>query len=145
MESLTFCERIVFPVPHEVNQRTLAFQSKIAFLKKQERLYKKNLKEELKEIVNEFRFGETESRSIFDAFKSLLQEKRRLKPVKSIKKTVLLKRQRKIRFLVSLLKAFDIDFSGTSEETEPDLMKEKVSVFCWIKDRKIFKFFLDFF
>lgn len=126
MESLGYCEKITFPVPPEVDKRIRLLKNRIKFLQKQDKLFKKNLKEELKEIVNEFRFGETESRGLFDAFKSLLQEKRRLKPVKSIKKTVSLKRQRKVRFLVSFLKAFDIDSGEPFTELEAEHNDKKV-------------------
>ena len=113
MESLGYCEKITFPVPPEVDKRIRLLKNRIKFLQKQDKLFKKNLKEELKEIVNEFRFGETESRGLFDAFKS-------------IKKTVSLKRQRKVRFLVSFLKAFDIDSGEPFTELEAEHNDKKV-------------------
>jgi predicted RNA-binding protein len=123
---LTFCERINFPLEPLADERFNLLEQKINHLQNRHKINKQNLKEELKEVVSEFRFGETESRGLFDSFKSLLQERRRLKPVKSIKRTVQLKRQRQIRFLVSLLKASEVGFDANPNEIVTDTFTKKV-------------------
>lgn len=131
LESLAFCEKIHLPLPTNASVRVDLLNQRMQHLRNQNRLYKKNMKEELKEIVNEFRFGESESRSLLDSFKSLLQERRRLKPVKSIKKTVQLKRQRQIKFLVSLLKASEAGFDAWKGEANSDQSSKKVVPRIW--------------
>lgn len=127
LESLTFCEKIQLPLSRSAGARVDILNQRIQHLQTQHKLNKKNMKDELKEIVNEFRFGESESRSLLDSFKALLRERRRLKPVKSIKKTVQLKRQRQIKFLVSLLKASEAGFEPWRRESRSELTSKKVS------------------
>jgi hypothetical protein len=129
---LTFCERINFPLTPKANERFELLEKKIDHLRNLNKIHQKNLKEELKEIVSEFRFGDTESRGIFDSFKSLMQERRRLKPVKSIKRTVQLKRQKQIRFLVSLLKASEVGFDVNNPERVTDLITKKVRIMIFL-------------
>ena len=120
IESLELSDQVIFPSSSSHTSRKEKLKTRLDNIRSDSNNFHQSNKEELKTFVNEFRFGEVESKSLFDSFKDLLRENRRLKPVKQKTTSVSLKKQKKLKFLVSLLKAHEIGgSSGSESQMEP--------------------------
>ena len=108
LESFECSQSINFPMPRSASTRKSLGLSLLEDFRLEIIQNRKNAEEELKTVVSEFRFEDVDSWGIFNFLTGLFQENRRLKPVKSKAPTALLKKQKKLCFLISILKAHDL-------------------------------------
>lgn len=88
---------------------------------------KRCIKEELKEHVNEYRFGESESSSFLSSLKFLFSENRKLKPKKTKIKKVDIKKQSNVNVYFSLLKPIDLNKQIHEEPPQNNLIRDTMN------------------